>query len=137
MSRLHFRVYHDMGTECTLVPTNEHERKAVFCPGDPTLLFCVSVSEARLIDLRAYPECSAFCSVVDKHYGRSAATSGPKAYNQDAFCLLSSLLACALPMVLLLLLLLLLQCCTTSNLRQVMQQLPFMFIISMPTIDAF
>ena len=99
MSSLHFRVYHDMGNECTLVQTNEHERKAVFCPGDPTLLFCVSVSEARLINLRAYSECSAFCSAVDTHHGRATVVSGAKAYNQDAFFLLVSLLLCALPII--------------------------------------
>ena len=73
-----------MGHECTLVHTNEHERKAAFCPGDPTVLFCISASEARLINLRAHSECSAFCSAVDKHYGRSAAVSGTKTYTQDA-----------------------------------------------------
>ena len=81
---MHFRVYHDMGKQCTLVQTNEVERKAVFCPGDSTMLFCISVSESRLINLRAYPECSAFCSAVDKHHERSAMASGTKAYNRVA-----------------------------------------------------
>lgn len=71
-----FRIYHDRGSECTLVPTNQLERKAIFCPGDPTMLFCISSSEARLITLRAYPECSDFCNAVDKSCGVATAVSG-------------------------------------------------------------
>ncbi|KAL3157356.1 hypothetical protein ABBQ32_011838 [Trebouxia sp. C0010 RCD-2024] len=51
--------------------------EAVKASGDPTMLFCISSSEARLITLRAYPECSDFCNAVDKSCGVATAVSVP------------------------------------------------------------
>ncbi|KAL3159393.1 hypothetical protein ABBQ38_009823 [Trebouxia sp. C0009 RCD-2024] len=41
------------------------------------MLFCISSSDARLITLRAYPECSDFCNAVDKSCGVSTLVSVP------------------------------------------------------------
>ena len=71
-----FRIFHNKGKETTLVCTKQPEQQAIFFPGDPSLLFCLSTAGARLVNLRGQAECSAFCKAVDKEYCRLATASG-------------------------------------------------------------
>ena len=60
------RLYHDEGKHCTLVEWAEHIHKAVFMPGDPSMMYCTTTRGVTLLNLRALPECAAFCQAGEQ-----------------------------------------------------------------------
>ncbi|DBA69744.1 TPA: hypothetical protein ACH3X2_14308 [Trebouxia sp. C0005] len=59
MGRL--RLYHDQGRHCTLLDLAEHVLEVVFTPGDPSMMYCIRSRGISLLNLKALPECAAFC----------------------------------------------------------------------------
>ncbi len=60
------RLYHDEGRHCTLLELAEHAHKVVFMSGDPSMIYCISYRGVSLLNLKAMPECAAFCQACEQ-----------------------------------------------------------------------
>jgi hypothetical protein len=79
------RLYHDEGRHCTLLELAEHAHKVVFMSGDPSMIYCTSYRGVSLLNLKAIPECAAFCQACKQQLRpTTAAYKGNAVQKQSA-----------------------------------------------------
>ncbi|KAL0023001.1 hypothetical protein WJX79_005786 [Trebouxia sp. C0005] len=84
MGRL--RLYHDQGRHCTLLDLAEHVLEVVFTPGDPSMMYCIRSRGISLLNLKALPECAAFCQAGEQKLRPTTAAYKGSGYQAAVLC---------------------------------------------------
>ncbi|DBA85945.1 TPA: hypothetical protein ACH3X1_005486 [Trebouxia sp. C0004] len=80
------RLYHDEGRHCTLLRWAEHAHKAVFVSGDPSMMYCTTSRGVSLLNLRALPECAAFCQASEQKLRPTTAAYKESGHEAPLLC---------------------------------------------------
>ena len=78
------RLYHDQGGHCTLVEGAEHIHNAVFMLEDPSMMYCTTSRGVSLLNLKALPECAAFCQACEQKLRPTTAAHKGNAVQKQA-----------------------------------------------------